>query len=264
MSFLNKNAQKILQLQNDQFIIDIIFELPLHLSRLICNEWIDVYDICNIDKSYCNKSKRQKIIELFNNLLIFGLNESFTFVNENVWISLNDRKLNTSLYIKWLIKNNIQVQYFDDKYFDIIDYSNLNVHEIYKVLCKLNRLSLLNSEDINSSNNNLFQLLQNNQFNDLRILDLNCSIYYLTAIIDNNLNIQELIFDNNKNIDDDYIMFIIENCEHLKILSLQNCDQLSDLCFTKLTKQNKNLIKLNIDYFYKLTDLSLNMISIFF
>jgi hypothetical protein len=57
-------------------------------------------------------------------------------------------------------------------------------------------------------------------------------------------------------------MFIIENCEHLKFLSLDSCgNKYSESIFTKLTTQNKNLIKLNIDRCDNCTDVSLNIIS---
>jgi hypothetical protein len=263
---LETMVKKSLQKQMEQQKTDIVYELPLHLSRLICNEWIDVYDICNIDTAYGCKIKRQKIVQMFNNLLIFGLNENYVLLKNKRFF--NDKNLNINLYIKWLIKNNIQVQYFSDSNLDFTKF-NWNEHEIYKILCKLNHFSLITSESI-YSNNNLFQLLKNNQFNDLKILDLICDneIFInsteLKSIIENNLNIQELILGYNENIDDDCSMFIIENCEHLKFLSLDGCKNLSDLCFTKLTKQNKNLIKLNIDECCNFTNLSLNMISTIF
>jgi hypothetical protein len=206
---------------------------------------------------------------MLNNLLIYGLiNENHSFTIDQTLI--NNRIVKINLYIKWLIKNNMQVQYFDNKCLDClkIEYDYYNV-EMYKILWKVNHLILFNRNDNKISNNNLFRLLKNNQFNNLRILDLTCKDFSdegfiksteLKSIIKNNLNIQELILDGNHLIDDDCIMFIIENCEHLKFLSLKFC-KLSDLFFTKLTKQNKNLIKLFIDLCQKLTDLSLTMIS---
>jgi hypothetical protein len=218
---------------------------------LICNEWIDVYDICNVDTAYCDKIKRQKISEVFNNLLIFGLNIHYSEYTANQ--TMINRSLKLNLYIKWLIKNNIQVQYFDNKYVEYI-----YEQDIYKILCKLNHLILLYYDDFYK----LFQLLKNNQFNNLTcICDKgNINSTEMKSMIENNLNIEELIFQYKK-FDDDFIMFIIEKCEHLKFLSLDSCKQLSDLCFTKLTKQNKNLIKLFIDYCDNFTDLSLNIIS---
>ena len=56
-----------------QFKNDIIYELPLSLSKILLSDWIDVTDICRIDEAYCNEIKRKKVNSLLNNLLIDGL-----------------------------------------------------------------------------------------------------------------------------------------------------------------------------------------------
>jgi hypothetical protein len=261
---------------------DIMFELPLRLSRSICNEWIDVYDICHIETAYgCCESKLRKIVQMLNNLLVYGLiNENHAYKRRDHQTLINNRILKINLYVKWLIKNNMKVQYFNDNYLDsviieyldckyldsvIIEYLKKDGQDIYKILCKLNHLILLKGKD---NNNNLFKLFKNNQFINLRILDLTCDYNgisinstELESIIENNLNIQELILDYHKNINDDCIMFIVENCEHLKFLSLNCCFDLNLELSDLLTKQNKNLIKLSINRCYNCTDVSLTRIS---
>jgi hypothetical protein len=64
--------------------------------------------------------------------------------------------------------------------------------------------------------------------------------------------------------DDECFVYTIENSKNLNILNLNSCSGLnlsSDLCFSKMSKQNKNLIKLFMDSCNNLTDLSLNMVS---
>jgi hypothetical protein len=272
---LESYDQKLPQHQNEHFQSDVLFELPLHLSRLVCNEWIDVVDICNIDTSYCNKYKRQKITQMLNNLLIFGLDENYAYTNNK---EFNNRKVKINLYIKWLIKNNIQVQYFNfnNTYFNnaITIEHNSNEHEICKIFLKANHLDIGNCEKFDSSNV-LFKLLRNNQLNDLKILCLTCnskalSIVDFKKILANITNIENLYLNYDQNcFNEECFLHIIENCVNLKCFSLNdsryNYNQLSDRLFTKLTKRNKNLIKLHINNCYDLTDSSLNMISkIFF
>ena len=52
---------------------DVIYELSLNLSRILFGVWINISDICHIDSSYCNETKRSKILVAMNNLLIDGL-----------------------------------------------------------------------------------------------------------------------------------------------------------------------------------------------
>jgi hypothetical protein len=133
------------------------------------------------------------------------------------------------------------------------------------ILSKLQHLVFENYfyEDI--STYCVFQILQNFPLEKLKILNLNdCNITHIVnfkSIISNCSNIEELILDY-LNINDDFVVYVLENCEKLNFISLNGCKQLTDLSFTKLRKQNKSLITLSIDHCPNLTaDLSLNVIS---
>ena len=63
----NQNNVEIKSSQNNiNFKVknDIIFELPIHISKNLFIDWIDVKDICRIENAYLNEINRNKIKKL--------------------------------------------------------------------------------------------------------------------------------------------------------------------------------------------------------
>jgi hypothetical protein len=87
---------------------DVIYELPLNISKMLLSDWIDVTDICRIDEAYCNETKRKKINKLQNDSMVYGLQNTADEVDDLLYLEQKHK-----IYLNWLINHkNIQIKYF--------------------------------------------------------------------------------------------------------------------------------------------------------
>ena len=92
--------------------INLLKQIPIQLSNIILTEWIDVYDVCLIDHSYCNKdNKRSYFYNSISKDTILGILE---IQLKNLSIRARDKGL--ELTYTQDLKNHLVGMGYDSEY----------------------------------------------------------------------------------------------------------------------------------------------------
>jgi hypothetical protein len=113
---------------------------PADIKRHFLSKWIEVKDLCKLDTSFCNITRRSELLFDLNELIISGVHKS-----DESFIDINLEQ-----YLKWLVIRN-----FHPINLQIVECSINIIHYItmYEVLDHLKSLKI-------SAKNNFYGLIK--------------------------------------------------------------------------------------------------------
>jgi hypothetical protein len=253
----NDNENNIIKKAENDNEKNILISLPNNVVRYFLKTWIEVKNICYLDNAFCNKQERKFFLNNLNECVIIG----------NFCDKFHNFHFKTELYLKWILKRNIFLNYLliDEWNHEIFSYfqKNINNRNLYLKSLKFNFTYFIFT---NFKENLLIKILKSKNFKNLTEFCCECtcnrfiSDLFLIAISNNYKNLKILILEMCNQITDHGLIAIASKCLHLEHIDVSS-ENISDLSLIEISKNCSNLKFLILNRCYKITDSAFILIA---